>query len=183
MRYVPRCPFRRATVDSVRARTLAAETGSTAASSLEEVAQTSNSIITMLPDTPNVEDILLGFSENHLKEVGTDPPRRAAAGRKELGDSKEAKRGLLDLVEPGTLVVDSSTIDPLASRRMNAIAKSKVNWQDLRKSFSQRTGANRRSENKRSMMLAVIKVGVRKVRELLSCTRRKSSRKQTNTIR
>ncbi|CAN0178261.1 unnamed protein product [Hapterophycus canaliculatus] len=112
--------------------TLAAETGATSASSLKEVAQTSTSIITMLPDTPNVEDVFLGNPEHPWEEIEPDPSSSGTAGRARAG-STEAKRGLLDLVEAGTLVVDSSTIDPLASRRINAIAKSKVIWQSIEK--------------------------------------------------
>lgn len=84
----------------------------------------------MLPNTPNVEDVFLGNPTHCLEEIETDPSRSTTAGPEYLAGAvpAEKKQGLLDLVEPGTLVVDSSTIDPLASRRVNAIAKSKVSW-------------------------------------------------------
>lgn len=84
----------------------------------------------MLPNTPNVEAVYLGNIDRphpHPREgTKVDPPHPSAtAAAAERGT--EVGRGLLNLVQPGTLLVDSSTIDPLASRRMNAIASSKVN--------------------------------------------------------
>lgn len=119
------CETRRsATADSSRAKTLAAETGATAISSLKDMAQTSACIVTMLPNTPNVEAVYLG--NINLPRVGgkVDPfPKAAAAADR----GTENGQGLLDFVKPGTLLVDSSTIDPLASKRINAIATGKVN--------------------------------------------------------
>lgn len=101
-----------------------AETGATAVSSLEKVAQASSCIVTMLPNTPNVEAVYLGNVDLPREEGGVNPRLSATAASAERG--AEMGRGLLDLVQPGTLLVDSSTIDPLASRRINAIATSKV---------------------------------------------------------
>lgn len=79
----------------------------------------------MLPNTPNVEAVYLGNPDLSREGVEIDSsPSAAAAAAVEL--DTETGRGLLDWVQPGTLLVDSSTIDPLASRRVNAIAKSKV---------------------------------------------------------
>ncbi|CAM9622457.1 unnamed protein product [Scytosiphon promiscuus] len=114
-------------VDPLKTETLAAETGAYAAVSMEQVAQTSTSIVTMLPNTPNVEDVFLGSLRHSSEKIETGTSRSTTVGRDEVirVDPARKKRGLLDLVEPGTLVIDSSTIDPLASRRINAIAKSK----------------------------------------------------------
>jgi 2-hydroxy-3-oxopropionate reductase len=64
---------------------LAAE-GATAATSAAEVAAASDVVITMLPDTPDVEQVVLGPS------------------------------GVVDGAAPGSLVIDMSTIDPGATR-------------------------------------------------------------------
>src|SRR5206468_4551270 len=65
---------------------LAAE-GATPAVSPAEVARASDVLITMLPDTPQVEEVLLGESD-----------------------------GVLGAAAAGTLVIDMSTIDPAATR-------------------------------------------------------------------
>lgn len=122
------CPL---TVDRSKIKTLAAETGATAASSLRELAQSSASIITMLPNTPNVEAIYLGNPAGAVRENARDtsrsPTTEAAMERGgEVGVGGDGGGGLLDFARPGTLVVDSSTIDPLASRRVNAMATRKV---------------------------------------------------------
>lgn len=92
----------------------------------------------MLPSTPHIEAVYLGKAANPLPENTADDhlsSTTAAAGaaaaveREGYGaeTAKEAEgRGLLDWVRPGTLLVDSSTIDPLASRRVNAVATRKV---------------------------------------------------------
>eukprot|EP00903_Cladosiphon_okamuranus_P020624 g18934.t1 len=107
--------------DLSRAKALAAETGATAIVSLEEMAQACSSVITMLPNTPNVEAVYLGNVNVPREGDRVDPPLTATAAERGM----EMGRGLLNLVQPGTLLVDSSTIDPLASRRINAIATSK----------------------------------------------------------
>lgn len=84
----------------------------------------------MLPNTPNVEALYLGNIDHPLEGVKADPRPSATAEAAERGT--EVGQGLLDLVQPGTLLVDSSTIDPLASRRINAIATSKVNNERLK---------------------------------------------------
>lgn len=122
--------MRLASAESSRAKTLAAGTGATAIFSLEEMAQTSSSIITMLPNTPNVEAVYLG-NIDVPREGGRVDPSQTATAAAAVERGVEARRGLLDLVPPGTLLVDSSTIDPLASRRINAIAKSKVSSGDF----------------------------------------------------
>eukprot|EP00752_Nemacystus_decipiens_P012435 g11016.t1 len=109
--------------DSSRAKTLAAETGATAISSLKQLAQTSASIITMLPNTPNVEAVYLGNVDDSREEGNIDPLPSARVTAAERGT--ETGQGLVHFVQPGALVVDSSTIDPLTSRRINAIATSK----------------------------------------------------------
>jgi 2-hydroxy-3-oxopropionate reductase len=53
-----------------------------------EIASVSDVVVTMLPDTPDVELVLLG------------------------------ERGVRDGIRPGSLVVDMSTIDPIATRRI-----------------------------------------------------------------
>jgi 2-hydroxy-3-oxopropionate reductase len=60
--------------------------GGTGASSIEEAARDKDCVVTMLPDTPDVETVLLG------------------------------PRGVLESARRGTLVVDMSTISPLATR-------------------------------------------------------------------
>ncbi|CAN0068613.1 unnamed protein product [Ectocarpus sp. 6 AP-2014] len=116
-------------VDARKAKAVAADTGATAASSLKEVAQASPFIVTMLPNTPNVEKVYLGGTSHHRRERATTggpslSPEKQRVRQAGNGDT-ETERGLLDWVRSGTLVVDSSTIDPLASRRVNAIAESK----------------------------------------------------------
>lgn len=115
-----------ATADTSKAKTLAAETGATAISYVEEMAQ-SSSVITMLPNTPNVEAVYLGNIDHPRDEIKVEPCQLATAAAAGRGMETGRGRGLLDLVQPGTLLVDSSTIDPLVSKRMNAIATSKVN--------------------------------------------------------
>ncbi len=73
---------------------LAAE-GAEMASSPREVAQRSDVVITMLPDTPDVEQVLAG------------PDGVFAGGR------------------PGLIVIDMSTIDPIAARRLAAQAAAR----------------------------------------------------------
>lgn len=111
--------------DPSKAKRLAAETGATAISSVREMAKASSSIITMLPNTPNVEAVYLGNINYPRNGAKADPRPLAKAAAAERGT--EVGRGLVDLVQPGTLLVDSSTIDPLTSRRINAMATSKVN--------------------------------------------------------
>ena len=64
------------------------DTGATWADSPEDVAKQAGTVITMLPDTPDVEAVLLG------------------------------DRGVVMGVRPGALVVDMSTIAPLAARHI-----------------------------------------------------------------
>lgn len=81
----------------------------------------------MLPNTPNVEAVYLG-NMNLPREGGkVDPFPKATAAAAAADRGTENGQGLLDFVKPGTLLVDSSTIDPLASKRINAIATGKVN--------------------------------------------------------
>ncbi len=61
--------------------------GGTGASSTEEAARDKDCIVTMLPDTPDVEKVLLG------------------------------PRGILESSRRGTVVLDMSTISPLATRQ------------------------------------------------------------------
>ena len=61
--------------------------GAARAGSPQEVARVSDVVVTMLPDTPDVEQVLFG------------------------------EAGVADGVAPGSLVIDMSTIDPAASRR------------------------------------------------------------------
>ncbi|WP_376788814.1 2-hydroxy-3-oxopropionate reductase [Thermoflexus sp.] len=70
---------------------LAAE-GAEAAGSPKEVAQCSDVVITMLPDTPDVEQVLAG------------------------------PNGVFEGGRPGLIVIDMSTIDPIAARRLAAQA-------------------------------------------------------------
>ncbi|CBN78392.1 3-hydroxyisobutyrate dehydrogenase [Ectocarpus siliculosus] len=116
-------------VDARKAKAVAADTGATAASSLKEVAQASLFIVTMLPNTSNVEKVYLGGTSHHRREGATTDgpslsPEKQRVRQAGNGDT-ETEQGLLDWVRSGTLVVDSSTIDPLASRRVNAIAEIK----------------------------------------------------------
>lgn len=70
------------------------EAGATGAGSASEATRLSSVVITMLPDTPDVEQVLLG------------PDGVAAAA------------------SPGTLVIDMSTIDPDATRRIADVLAS-----------------------------------------------------------
>ncbi|MEW6323514.1 MAG: NAD(P)-binding domain-containing protein [Acidobacteriota bacterium] len=67
--------------------TLVAE-GATAAASPADVARAATRIVTMLPDGPDVADVL------------------------------EGPRGVLEAMQPGTVIIDCSTIAPAAARRM-----------------------------------------------------------------
>jgi 2-hydroxy-3-oxopropionate reductase len=64
--------------------------GATRCDGPSDVASVSDVVITMLPDTPDVEAVLLG------------------------------DQGVLDAISPGSLVVDMSTIDPIATRSFAA---------------------------------------------------------------
>lgn len=68
----------------------------------------------MLPNTPHVEVVYLGNPNQSAKDITCDSGRRGGGG------------GLVDWVEKGTLLVDSSTIDPLTSRKVNAAMVKKV---------------------------------------------------------
>ena len=65
-----------------------AAAGATAAGSPADVAKASNIVITMLPDTPDVERVLTGPG------------------------------GVLESIQPGTVVVDMSSISPIATERL-----------------------------------------------------------------
>lgn len=80
----------------------------------------------MLPNTSHVEAVYLGNTELAREGIEIDSSPSAAAAGGAGRDDTEMGGGILDWVQPGTLLVDSSTIDPLASRRVNAIAKRKV---------------------------------------------------------
>ncbi len=67
--------------------------GATAAGSPAEIARRTTRVITMLPDSPDVEQVLLG------------------AG------------GVFSALQPGTIIIDCSSIDPSAARRLAARAK------------------------------------------------------------
>lgn len=101
-------------MDHAKTTALAASTGGTAADSIQHLAQTCESIITMLPNTTHVEAVYLGDPDRST----TDPTCES--------DRKRGGGGLVDYVEKGTLLVDSSTIDPLTSRRVNSAVANKV---------------------------------------------------------
>jgi 3-hydroxyisobutyrate dehydrogenase len=69
--------------------------GAEAAESPEEAAKRSNIIITMLPDTPDVEKVLFGA------------------------------RGVVEGAHPGMILLDMSTISPKASAKMASLLKEK----------------------------------------------------------
>eukprot|EP00904_Undaria_pinnatifida_P008233 jgi/Undpi1/453/HiC_scaffold_1.g00449.m1 len=128
--------------DLPKAKKLAAKTGATAVSSLKDLAQKSSSIITMLPNTPHVEAVYLGnpSSSSRPGSLTNVLPLREETDRETVqGIAQETVResvqgggvktgdggggGILDWVRPGSLVIDSSTIGPLASRRINSVAR------------------------------------------------------------
>jgi 3-hydroxyisobutyrate dehydrogenase-like beta-hydroxyacid dehydrogenase len=69
--------------------------GATAASSPAEVARTASIIITMVPDTPDVELVLTG------------------------------PNGILSELKPGTVVIDMSTISPVVTKRLSGMVAAK----------------------------------------------------------
>jgi 2-hydroxy-3-oxopropionate reductase len=69
--------------------------GGTGASSIEEAARDKDCVVTMLPDTPDVETVLLG------------------------------PRGVLESARRGTMVVDMSTISPLRTREFAATLRGR----------------------------------------------------------
>jgi 2-hydroxy-3-oxopropionate reductase len=69
--------------------------GAQAGSSSKEVAEKSDVVITMLPNSPEVKEAVLGAN------------------------------GVLDGARPGTIIVDMSSIAPLASKEVSAAAKEK----------------------------------------------------------
>lgn len=69
--------------------------GAETASTPSEVASRTKQIVTMLPSSPNVEEVYAG------------------------------EHGILKSVQEGTLLIDSSTIDPTVSKNMAALAKDK----------------------------------------------------------
>lgn len=72
--------------------------GARAAGSPADVARQAGPIITMLPDTPDVERVL------------------------------EGERGVFTAIQPGTIVIDTSSIAPAAARRLAARAKALGAW-------------------------------------------------------
>jgi 2-hydroxy-3-oxopropionate reductase len=72
-----------------------AEDGATAASSPEEVAENSGVIVTMLPDSPQVEEVVAG------------------------------EDGVLEGIREGTLLVDMSTISPVVTEELAEAVKKK----------------------------------------------------------
>lgn len=88
----------RLTVIGHRARAAVAELkplGVRVVNSAREVAQASEVVITMLPDSPNVEQAVLG------------------------------QDGILEVAKPGTVIIDMSTISPMVARRLAAEAAKK----------------------------------------------------------
>lgn len=69
--------------------------GASEASSPKAVAESSEVIITMLPDSPEVEEVVLG------------------------------ERGVLQGATPGSILIDMSSINPLVSQKISAILKQK----------------------------------------------------------
>ncbi|CAM9639981.1 unnamed protein product [Laminaria digitata] len=117
--------------DRSKAKKLAAETGASLASSLRELAQKSSSIVTMLPNTPHVEAVYLGNPSFPRPGRSTDTSPSLEETVQEtvqntVLETVQEIGGILDWVRPGSLVIDSSTIDPLASRRINAAARAKA---------------------------------------------------------
>ena len=70
-----------------------ADFGANACESISEVTKNCNTIITMLPNSPQVKEVVLG------------------------------KGGIIENAEKGTLVVDMSSIAPLASKKCEAALK------------------------------------------------------------
>lgn len=133
---------RLAKADDKKTASLATQINARAASSLQELAETSSSIITMLPNTPSVEAVYLGKSACILPgnvsnafsaKTTTTTATMAAAMKEHVRTDEVVTGGILDWVQPGTLLVDSSTIDALASRRLNLIAMQKVKWERVRR--------------------------------------------------
>lgn len=121
------------------------------------MAQTSACIVTMLPNTPNVEAVYLG-NIDLPREGGKIDPRPSAAATAAAAEHGTEMGGLLGFVQPGTLLVDSSTIDPLASRRINAIATGKVNNERRRSLYyysCNRGGGERLQTQKADRMLGI----------------------------
>jgi len=71
------------------------EAGARPASSIADVAVRSDLVITMLPDSASVEQVILGDT------------------------------GVLENVAPGSLIMDMSTVDPLLTDRLNAAARDR----------------------------------------------------------
>jgi len=69
--------------------------GATAANSPAEVARHASIVITMLPDTPDVELVLAG------------------------------PNGIISTLQPGSVVIDMSSISPVATRRLSSMVASK----------------------------------------------------------
>lgn len=118
-----------APADESKTAALADASGATAAGSLQDLARNCGSIITMLPNTPHVEAVYMGkpptvLNPSNIGDVSSSTTR-AAAGE-HAGDAGRDIGGLVGWVEKGTLLVDSSTIDPLTSRKINAAAARNV---------------------------------------------------------
>ena len=85
----------------------------------------------MLRNTAEVETVYLGASQATSPAPGRvteASPVSSTVGCKEVQTESgpDKSQGLLDLVQPGTLLVDSSTIDPNASKSLNAAAAARV---------------------------------------------------------
>lgn len=118
-------------VDESKAAVLAKAVGAQVAPSLPDLATSCTSIITMLPNTPQVEAVYLGNAKpsSSTTNDGTRIPSQSAGGTaaaKAEAGAMPGAGGLMDWVTEGSLLVDSSTIDPLASKKINAAAAEKV---------------------------------------------------------
>lgn len=80
--------------DASKVDELIAAGGKGSATNLEDLAKTCTTVITMLPNTQHVEAVYTG------------------------------KTGLLRNARPGSLFIDSSTIDPIASQKLSALAET-----------------------------------------------------------
>jgi len=69
--------------------------GARAAASPADVAREATVVVTMLPDTPDVEEVLTGA------------------------------RGVLSTMRPGTVIIDMSSISPVATRRLASLVEAK----------------------------------------------------------
>lgn len=92
-----------------------AEEGAVPASSPSEAARDAAAVLTMLPSSPHVKEVATG-KEGIVDRIGYKIVSKRFWIAQKLMDV--LLLGVLKSLKPGSIIIDSSTIDPLASREV-----------------------------------------------------------------